>query len=64
MTKPRKHDKRETHETPVDPRSGGAGSPRPDVWPFEVPAEQRERITPEPVRDERGADGDVERAPD
>jgi hypothetical protein len=53
MTKPK------TRETPVDPRSGepGAGSPAPDVWPFKVPTEQRERITPEPVRDD-------ERAPD
>jgi hypothetical protein len=61
MTKPK------TRETPVDPRSGepGAGSPGPDVWPFKVPTEQRERITPEPVRDdERAPDGDVERAPD
>jgi hypothetical protein len=29
-----------------------------------VPVEQRERITPEPARDERGHEGDVERAPD
>jgi hypothetical protein len=62
MTKPK------TREMPVDPRSGepGAGSPGPDVWPFEIPVEQRERITPEPARDERGreGDGDVERAPD
>ena len=57
MTKPN------TRETPADPRSGepGAGSLAPDVWPFEVPVERRERITPEPVRDERSSDGDVER---
>ena len=57
MTKPN------TRETPSDPRSGepGAGSPAPDVWPFEVPAERRERITPAPVRDERSGEGDVER---
>ncbi len=56
MTKP-------NTQTPADPRSGepGAGSPAPDVWPFEVPAEQRERITPEPVHGERGREGDVER---
>jgi hypothetical protein len=62
MTKP---NARETPETPADPRSGepGAGSPAPDVWPFEVPAEQRERITPEPVHGERGREGDVERPP-
>jgi hypothetical protein len=41
-----------------------AGSPGPDVWPFEMPVEQRERITPDPARDERGREGDVERAPD
>jgi hypothetical protein len=60
MTKPK------PHEPPVDPRSGepGAGSPGPDVWPFDEPSEQRERITPEPVHDERGRDGDGERAPD
>jgi len=53
-------------DTPVDPRSGepGAGSPAPDVWPFEVPPAQRERITPGPAPDERGRDGDVERAPE
>lgn len=60
MTKPK------PHETPVDPRSGepGAGSPGPDVWPYEVPTETRERITPGPAREERDRDGDVERAPD
>jgi hypothetical protein len=58
MTKPN------TRETPVDPRSGepGAGSPGPDVWPFEVPAAERERITPEPLRNERGRDRDAEQA--
>jgi hypothetical protein len=63
MTKESTMTKPKTSDTLVDPRSGepGAGSPGPDVWPFEVPSAQRERITPDPARDERGREGDVER---
>jgi hypothetical protein len=49
------------------PQSGepGAGSrgPDPDVWPFETPQEQRERIPPppQPARDERDVERPAER---
>ncbi len=42
-------------ETPANPQSGEPEPQRrgPDVWPFEVPETQRERIPVEPVGDER-----------
>lgn len=56
MTQPKTREK-----APADPRSGepDAGSRGPDVWPFEVPPEQRERVPAEPVRDD--SPRDVER---
>jgi hypothetical protein len=55
---------RKTPNVPREPESGepDAGSRGPDIWPFEVPREQRERVVPDPARGDRERDDrDVER---
>jgi hypothetical protein len=52
MTRPKQRD------IPGRPASGepDAGGRGPDTWPFEVPGERRERVLPEPVREERSGE--------